>query len=125
MHQRPRQIHQPAATQDAIGEFENMQADRIAAGRLVETDKSLGLERPQNVVRGAAMEAGGAGDLACIQRPLRTMQDAQHCCRRDNRAHWFSQLAPAEIAGTDPFSARAGWLGFASLCPKGAECRSR
>ena len=64
MHQRPRQIHQPAATQHAIGEFENMQADRIAAGRLVETDKSLGVERPQNVVGGAAMEARAAGDLA-------------------------------------------------------------
>jgi hypothetical protein len=64
VHQRPRQIHQPAATQHAIGEFENMQADRIAAGRLVVTDKSLGLQRPQDVVGGAAMETGGAGDLA-------------------------------------------------------------
>ena len=97
VHQRPRQIHQPAAPQHAIGEFENMQADRIAAGRLVVADKSLGLQRPQNVVRGAAMEAGGAGDLARIQRPLRTVQDAQHFCRRDNRAHRFARIASAEI----------------------------
>src|SRR5271163_4709798 len=109
-----------------------MQADRIAAGRLVISDKSLGLQRPQDVVGGAAMEARGAGDLARMQRPLRTMQDAQHSCRRDNRAHWFAPVPPAEIAGTGSWSDRTGSdrtgsdrtgrLGFASPCLEGAGC---
>ena len=67
------------------------------------------------------MEAGGAGDLACIQRPFRTMQDAQHLCRRDNRAHRLARIALAEIADTEALSDRSGRLGFASLCPKGAK----
>ena len=68
------------------------------------------------------MEAGGAGDLAGIQRPVRTMQDAQHFCRRDDRAHRFARIALAEIASTDALSERAGRLGFASLCLQGAGC---
>ena len=99
-----------------------MQADRIAAGRLVVPDKFLSLQRPQNVVGGAAMEAGGARDLACIQRPLRTMQDAQHFCRCDNRAHRFTPIAPAEIAGTVALWDRADPLDFAPLCLEGARC---
>jgi hypothetical protein len=120
VHQRPRQIHEPTAAQDAIGEFENVQAKRIAVGRLVVSDKSGGLQRPQNVVRSAAMEAGRARDLACIQRPLRVMQDAQHFCRRDDRAHRFTRISPDEFSGVD--SLLAGWLGFTALCLEGAEC---
>src|SRR6202011_5083420 len=99
-----------------------MQADRIAAGRLVVPDKFLSLQRPQDVVGGAAMEAGGAGDLARIQRPLRTMQDAQHFCRRDNRADRFAPITFAEITGADSLSDRASPLGFAPLCLEGAGC---
>ena len=98
-----------------------MEADRIAARRLVVADKVLGLQRPQDVVGGAAMEAGNAGDLARIQRPLRAMQNAQHLCRRDNRAYRFARTALAEIADADPLSDRTGRLGFASLCLKGAK----
>ena len=101
MHQRARQIHQPAATQHAISEFENVQADGIAAGRLIVPYKSLGLQRSQNVVGGAPVEAGSTGDLAGIQRPLRSVQDAQYFCCRDNRADRFTQVALAEIVGTD------------------------
>src|SRR6266478_9891525 len=98
-----------------------MKADRIAAGRLVVPDKFLGLQCPQDVVGGTAMEAGSTGDLAGIQRPLRTMQDAQHFCRRDDRTHWLVRVAPAEIAGIDSLSDRAGRLCVASLCLEGAE----
>src|SRR5258708_160775 len=99
-----------------------MQADRIAAGRLVVPDKSLGLQRPQNVVGGATMEARRAGDPARIQRPLRTVPDAQHFARRDNRSHWFARVATAEIAGTDSLSDHIRRLGIASLCLEGAGC---
>src|SRR5215469_10755590 len=97
-----------------------MKADRIAAGRLVVPDKSLGLQCPQNVVRGTAMEPGSAGDLAGIQRPLRVMQDTQHFCRRDDRTHWLARIAPAEIAGIESLLHRAGWLCVAPLCLEGA-----
>ena len=95
VHQRARQVQQPAAPQHAIGEFKNVQADCVAAGRLVVADKALGLQRAQNVVGGAAMEARGAGDLARLQRPLRGVQRAQHCGRRDDRADRFARMAPA------------------------------
>ena len=65
------------------------------------------------------MEAGGARDLARIQRPLRTVQDAQHFCRRDDRTYRFARLAPDEFSVAD--SLLAGWLGFASLCLEEAE----
>src|SRR6516165_11735836 len=101
---------------DAIGEFENVQAERIAAGRLVVSDKSLGLQRPQNVVRGAAMETGEARDLAGIQRPLRAVQDAQHFCRRDDRAYRFARIAPDEFSGAESLLAvlrRSGLMDLA------------
>ena len=65
------------------------------------------------------MEAGGARDLARIQRPLGTVQGAQYFCRRDDRAYGFARIAPHELSGADSLS--AGWLGFASLCLEEAE----
>src|SRR5207302_4342927 len=99
-----------------------MQADRIAAGRLVIPDKFLGLQRPQDVVGGPPMKARGAGDLARIQRPLRNMQDAQHFCRRDNRAYWFALPASGEISSNGALTRYAARLPFARLRRKGAGC---
>jgi hypothetical protein len=47
-----------------------MQADRIAAGRLVIPDKFVGLQRPQDVVGGPTMEARGAGKDLGLQMEL-------------------------------------------------------
>jgi hypothetical protein len=45
VHQRARQVHQPAAPQNAIGNLQNMQAHRVAARRFVVTDEALRLQR--------------------------------------------------------------------------------
>jgi hypothetical protein len=119
VHQRPRQVHQPAAPQDAIGEFENMQADRIAASRLVVADKAFSLQGSQDVVGGPAMKSRGAGDLARIQRPLRRVQGAQDLGGCDDRAH---RLAAAKITGDDLLAARAGRLDFKALGVEVAGC---
>ena len=105
VHQRPRQIHQPAAPQHAIGEFENVQADRIAAGRLVVSDKSLGLQRAENVVRGAAMEPGGAGDLARVQRRSDPCNARRTLPPRQPRPR-VCPIAAAEIAGVGSAESR-------------------
>ena len=126
VHQRARQVHQPAAPQHAIGEFEDVQADRVGAGRLVVADKPLGLQRAQDVVGGAAMQPRGARDLARIQRPLRGVQRAQHFGRRDDRADRFARIAPAAIGRTALFASGTGCLrsklslldraGYRTLC---------
>jgi hypothetical protein len=110
MHQRARQVHQPAAPQHAIGDLEDMQADRVAARRVIVPDKALGLQRPQDIVRGPAMEPGGARDLARVQRPLRGMQCAQHLGGRDHRAHRLARTAL--IAGPEVIrtASRAGGI---------------
>jgi hypothetical protein len=43
--------------QHAIGEFEDVQTDRVAGGRLVVADNTFGMQRAQDVVGGAAVEA--------------------------------------------------------------------
>ena len=93
VHQRPRQIHQPAAPQDAVGEFENMQADRVAGRRIVVADKALVLQGPQDIVRGAAMQPRGARDLAGVQRPFRAVQCAQNLGRSDDSPDRLARLA--------------------------------
>src|SRR5919109_4634248 len=108
-----------------MGEFEDVQADRVAAGRLVVADKTFGIQRAQEVVGSAAMEARGAGDLARIQRPLRGVQRSQHLGRRDDRADRFARIAPAGITGPRSPRHRAGPLGFKALCPEGVCCRTR
>jgi hypothetical protein len=66
----------------------------------------------QDVVRGAAMEPGSAGDLARVQRPFRTVQRAQDLGCGDHRAHRLTEIAPAEIAGNGPRTSRPGRLRF-------------
>ena len=109
MHQRTSQVHEPAAPQDAMRDLENVQAHRIGPRRIVVADKALGLQGSQDVVRGPAMKPRGAGGLAGIQRPLRSVQSAQHLGGCDDRA---DRLAPAGITDDDPLAARAGRLGF-------------
>ena len=50
--------------QHPVREFEDVQAYRVAARRLVIADKALSLQRAQDVVGGAAMQACGARDRA-------------------------------------------------------------
>ena len=60
-----------------------------------------------------ALAVGGAGDLASVQRPLRTMQGPQHVRRGHNRAH---RLTPAKIAGDAKRPVHAARHGFDALC---------
>jgi hypothetical protein len=63
-----------------MGECEDVQADRVAAGCLVVADKPCGIQRAQDVIGGAAMEARGAGDRARMQRPLRGVLGVKALC---------------------------------------------
>jgi hypothetical protein len=78
-----------------MGEFEEAQADRVAADRLVVADKTFGMQR------------------------------AQHFGRRADRADPFARIALAGIIGSRSPRDRAGPLGFKALCLEGACCRTR
>src|ERR671934_1047647 len=108
-----------------VGEFEDVQADRVAAGRLVVADKTFRIQRAQDVVGSAAMEARGAGDLTRMQWPLRGVQRAQHSGRRDDRADRFTRMAPAGSTGPRAPRDRAGRLGFKALCLESTYGRPR
>jgi len=78
MHQRARDVDQPAAPQHPIRQFENMQTDGVSTGGLVITDKALGLQSPQDVVRGPAVQARAARDLARVQRAFGRVQNPEN-----------------------------------------------
>ena len=84
VQQRSRNVDQTATPQHPVSQFENLQTDCIAARFLIVTNKAVRLKRAQYVVRGTPMQPRRAGDLARVQRALRSMQRAKDFRGGDN-----------------------------------------
>lgn len=91
VHQRTCDVEQAAAPQRPVGQFEDIQAHCIDAGRLVIADKALALQCPQDVVRGAAMQTCVARDLARTRRTPGYVQYPKNGRCRDNGTHGLSK----------------------------------